>query len=201
MFGSNPYAQAGWYNPQNPFSINAGPWQPGSSNPPTFGALPSQSNSKSVLTFEFSSFHPDIFNCMVTGPKQRKFFEVKTANNNTVISKPEGPFAIIHWAQRPTVEASGVIAFQRTGEYLKLAPDRSHRTVTVSGRNYAWVPGQNGIGLYTNGSNPPQQLARLSITNDHSKVILEITSEAFQAGLFEPCIVSTILLFCARNID
>ncbi|KAF8874704.1 hypothetical protein CPB84DRAFT_1689988 [Gymnopilus junonius] len=201
MFGSNPYAQAGWYNPQNPLSINSGPWQPNSSNPPTFGALPSQSGSKSILAFEFSSFNPDIFNCLVTGPKQHKFFEVKTTSNNTLVSKPEGPFAIIHWAQRPTVEASGVIAFQRTGGFLKLTSDRSHRTMTVNGKSYAWVPGSNGINLYTNGPNPPQQYARLSINGNHSKITLEITSEAFQAGLFEPCIVSTILLFCARNID
>jgi hypothetical protein len=36
---------------------------------------------------------------------------------------------------------------------------------------------------------------------ENSEIILEITSEAFQAGLFEPSIVSTILLFSARNID
>ncbi|KAF8883497.1 hypothetical protein CPB84DRAFT_1817060 [Gymnopilus junonius] len=180
MLGSNPYAQAGWYNPRNPLSINSGPWQPNFS-------------LKSILTFEFSSFSPDIFNCVVTGPKQRKFFEIKTASSNTVISKPEGPFAILHWAQRPTVEASRFIPFQRAGDFLKLASDRSHRTMIVSGKNYTWVPGSNGINLYTTGPNHPQQYARLSL--------LEITSEAFQAGLFEPCVVSTILLFCAKNID
>jgi len=55
--------------------------------------------------------------------------------------------------------------------------------------------------LYSYGPNPPEHYARLRVTNESSNVILEITSESFQAGLFEPCIISALLLFSKRNID
>ncbi|KAF8884584.1 hypothetical protein CPB84DRAFT_1850631 [Gymnopilus junonius] len=196
MLGNNPYTAAGWYNPQNPLS---GPWRPASSEPPTFGALPTQGGTDSILTFEFCSFNPDVLNCTVIGPMKRSFFTIRTNSSNTVISKPEGAFAIIHWAQRPTVEASGVIPFQRAAEFVRLSPDRS--LMKVDGKTYAWVPGSNGICLYTTGPSPPEQFARLRMVSDNSKVLLEITSEAFQAGLFEPSVVSTVLLFSSRNID
>lgn len=57
------------------------------------------------------------------------------------------------------------------------------------------------LQLYSHGPAPPEQFARITLAPDNSKIILEITSEAFQASLFEPSIVSTILLFSARNID
>lgn len=123
MFGNNPYAQGGWYNPQNPYSINGGP-RAKSALSPTFGALPPLLNKPtSVVEFEFTHFNPDIFNCMIVGPQQRKFFEVKTSNSTTVISKPGETFALIKWAQHPTVEAKGVLSLQRTGDFLKLSSD------------------------------------------------------------------------------
>ncbi|KAF8970796.1 hypothetical protein BDZ97DRAFT_2044344 [Flammula alnicola] len=210
MFVNNPYAQAGWYNPQNPHSINQGPWRPNSSDPPTFGALPPLNDKPaSVLTFEFTSFNPNVFNCIVTGPKNRKFFEVRTAGGTTVVSKPGEEFAFIQWNQHPTVEARGVLARQLTKDFLKLSEDQTYRSMLISGKLYAWIPrGSSGIyvcgiivSLYSYGPNPPEQFARISLAQDNNKIILEITSEAFQAGLFEPCIISTILLFSARNID
>ncbi|KAF9562370.1 hypothetical protein CPC08DRAFT_634182 [Agrocybe pediades] len=202
MFGNNPYAQAGWHNPQNPHSINSCPWRPNSSLPPTFGMLPSpQSKPASVLTFTFTSMNPDIYNCIVIGPNQQKYFEVRTSSGNTVISKPGSAFAIIGWSQHPTVEANGVLSIQRTRDFVKLSADKTYRTMVIGGKTYAWVPRSHGVYLYSYGPNPPEQYARLSLADDHITITLELTSESFQAGLFEPCIISALLLFCGRNID
>ncbi|KAF8162595.1 hypothetical protein B0H34DRAFT_650377 [Crassisporium funariophilum] len=203
MFSNNPYAQAGWHNPQNPYSINGGPWRSNTWHPPTFGALPApQDNPTSVLTFEFSDFNTDILNCLVTGPSHRKFFEIRsTGPGSTSIYKMGDSFAVIQWQRHPTVEARGVLAQQRAGDFLKLSSDQSYRTMTINGRTYAWIPRANGIYLYSAGPNPPAQFARVSLASNNANVLLEITSEAFQVGLFEPCIIATILLFSARNID
>ncbi|KAH9475571.1 hypothetical protein JR316_0012687 [Psilocybe cubensis] len=202
MYSNNPYAQAGWHNPQNPHSINGGPWRPKTSLPPTFGALPPLDHKpSSVVEFYFTSFSPDIFNCVVWGPNQRKFFEIRTPSNITVISKPDEQFALIKWSQHPSVEAKGCLSLQRTGDFLKLSPDSSYRTMKIASKTYIWVPRDNGIYLYSGGPNPPEQFARIRLSSDTTKVVLEITSEAFQAGLFEPCIISTLLLFSSRNID
>ena len=83
MFVNNPHAQAGWYNPQNPQSINQSPWRPNSSKTLTFGALPNLNETPaSVLTFALSFFNPDILNCLVTGPKSRRFFDIRNSNSN-----------------------------------------------------------------------------------------------------------------------
>ncbi|KAF9477801.1 hypothetical protein BDN70DRAFT_945970 [Pholiota conissans] len=203
MFTNNPYAQAGWYNPQNPHSINDGPWHPNSSYPPTYGALPPLDDKPaSVLTFTFTSFNPDLFNCVVVGPKDRKYFEVRTQDNNTIISKPGEQFASIQWARHPTVEARGILSRQLTKDFLKLSSDQTYRSMLVGNKVYSWIPrGSRGIYLYSHGPNPPEQFARISLNNGNNTILLEITSEAFQAGLFEPCIISTVLLFSARNID
>ena len=78
MYTNNPYAQGGWYNPENSRSINNGPWCPNALHPPTFGALPPSKTNPSILTFEFSSFQPDILNSVVTGPDNREFFQIRT---------------------------------------------------------------------------------------------------------------------------
>lgn len=239
MFGSNPYAQAGWYNPQNPHSINGGPWRPKTSLPPTFGALPPlDQQPSSVLEFEFTSFSPDIYNCIIIGPKQRKFFEIRTTSNMTIISKPDEQFALIKWSHHPTIEARGALSLQRTGEFLKLSLDSTcviflfvslailnkhivieqwqsperHMFGCLEITVYMWVWSSffvtlhrclsySQLQLYSGGPNPPEQFARIRLSGDATKVVLEITSEAFQVGLFEPCIVSTMLLFSGRNID
>ncbi|KAJ3516065.1 hypothetical protein NLJ89_g1357 [Agrocybe chaxingu] len=202
MFVNNPYAQAGWHNPQNPHSINNAPWRPNPWHPPTFGALPPpEDRPASVLSFEFAPLNPDIFNCIVTGPNHTKFFDITTASGRTHIRKASEDFARIDWVQHPTVEARGVLARQRAGDFLKLTSDQNHRTMTISGRTYVWIPCETGIYLYSAGPNPPAQFARLTLSRDNTKVVLEITSEAFGVGLFEPSVISTVLLFSARNID
>lgn len=126
MFSNNPYAQAGWPNPTNPHSINDGPWRP-NTHPPTYGALPPLDNKPaSVLVFTFTSFNPDLFNCVVTGPNNSKYFEVHTNSGTTVISKPGQQIAAIQWTRHPTVEASGIIARQLTKDFLKLSNDQTY---------------------------------------------------------------------------
>ena len=124
MYTNNPYAQGGWYNPENSRSINNGPWCPNALHPPTFGALPPSKTNSSILTFEFSSFQPDILNSVVTGPDNREFFRIRTTTPAcTVIYKcgTQTPFCTINWQTYPMVEAEGIIGRQRTGEFLKLS--------------------------------------------------------------------------------
>lgn len=127
MYSNNPYAQGGWYNPQNAHSINGSPWCPNPLHPPTFGALPPAQTNPSILTFEFSAFQPDILNSVVTGPNNCEFFTIRTPTPNcTMIYKPGTllAFSTITWGQtHPTVEAEGILSRQRTGEFLKLSAD------------------------------------------------------------------------------
>ncbi|KAF5325373.1 hypothetical protein D9619_009655 [Psilocybe cf. subviscida] len=204
MFTNNPYAQGGWYNPQNPLSINGEPWRAGLTHPPTFGALPTFDKQSSLHTFLFSSFNPDFLNCTVTGPGNAKYFEVSTTSdtNKTTISKPGAQMGTIEWRGHPIIEAPGLIMRQLSLDFLKLSSDRTYRIMLVGKKTYAWIPrGNNGIYLYNYGPNPPSQYARITMAQDGRSVRLELTSDAFQAGLFEPCIFSTVLLFSARNID
>ena len=158
MFTNNPYAQGGWHNPQNVLSINNAPWVPNAWHPPTFGALPASQTNSSILTFEFSSFQPDILNSVVTGPNNSEFFTVRTPTPGyTVIYKAGAPFATITWQHNPIVEAGGIITRQRASDFLKISPDNryeisflqyncfanfffSHRLMTVNYKTYAWIP-------------------------------------------------------------
>jgi hypothetical protein len=125
MFTNNPYAQGGWYNPQNPSSINNAPWHPNATHPPTFGALPPVDNEPTSLTFTFAAFNPDLFNCIVTGPKDKKYFEIRTSAGTTIFSKPGDQFASIQWGRHPAVEARGVLSHQLTKDFLKLSSDQT----------------------------------------------------------------------------
>ncbi|KAF8147693.1 hypothetical protein B0H34DRAFT_785801 [Crassisporium funariophilum] len=198
MFTNNPYAQAGWYNPENQSSINRLPWRPPSEDSPTFGALPApDENPASVLRFEFSSFNPDILNCIVTGPGNRRFFDITTPTPGaTFISRPGDAFAVINWQGHSSVEARGIFARQRTKDFLKLSSDQWY-----SGKLFAWVPRRTGIYLYSAGPYAPAQLARLSADPTNSRILLQIASEAIQAGLFELSIIAATLLYSGVNID
>ncbi|KDR65215.1 hypothetical protein GALMADRAFT_148873 [Galerina marginata CBS 339.88] len=200
---NNPYAQAGWYNPQNPHSINQWPWRPHSSSP-TFSALPSfLERPTSVHKFTFTSFNPDITNCVALGPNQQNYFSVQTNGSITTVSKAnhQTPAAVIQWGQHPTVEAANFLVPQRTSEFLKLSQDQTHRTMMADGKTYGWIPREDGIYLYNAGPHPPVEFARMRLSNDMTKVYLELTGDAFPAGLLKPSILATILLFSGRVLD
>ncbi|EAU80786.2 hypothetical protein CC1G_04896 [Coprinopsis cinerea okayama7 len=201
MFGSNPYAAGGWYNPQNPLSINGGghPWFPNSNLPPTFGALPTANYSSSRLAFEFAPAQPDILNCTVDGPNRNTYFRVATANGATVIMKPRNEgMARIEWGTEPSVEIRNIIPRANASHWLRLSQDQSHRTMVVNGRNYVWIPRGGAILLLSAGPTPPAELGR--ITRSSGKVTLELVSDAIQAGLLEASVVATVLFQSGRNM-
>jgi hypothetical protein len=132
MFTINPYAQAGWYNPENPHSINNTTW--GSQSPPPasiFGALPSTTppSPPSTLTLVFTSFNPTILDSSVVGPKFQKYFTVSTSRSAsghpyTVFYKHNGEsVAIVEWRQQPTVQIRNVVSMQHTSQWLRPGPD------------------------------------------------------------------------------
>ncbi|KDR69066.1 hypothetical protein GALMADRAFT_1353082 [Galerina marginata CBS 339.88] len=197
---NNPYAQAGWYNPQNPHSINQRPRRPNSLTA-TFSALPSSHYSyESVYTFTFTSFNPDIGNCVVLGPNNRISLTVRTDTSGTIISKVNqyDAVAVIRWEPHPTVEAASLLAPQLVGDFLKLSPDQRYRTMRADEKVYAWIPRQRGTSLYNAGPHPPRKFARMRSNNDVTKIYLELSAEAFPRGLLIPCILSTILFFSGR---
>jgi hypothetical protein len=56
------------------------------------------------------------------------------------------------------------------------------------------------LQLYGGSPDAPELLARVTRT-EKPAVVLEITTEAIQAGLLEPSIVSVALLQCGLTID
>lgn len=135
MHGTNPYAQAGWYNPQNPHTINTMPWgTSGNTGPSVFGALPYPSNQgalPTVLTFHYVCFNPDVLNCMITGPTSIPYLEVATVNQNnvqtTVFRKSDGRvLASIEWGRTPTVEVYQRLPKMPISQWLRATGDRKY---------------------------------------------------------------------------
>jgi hypothetical protein len=127
MFGNNPYAAGGWYNPQNPLSINGGghPMFPNAAPPPTFGALPPASYTTSTLKFEFTPAQPDILNSTVNGPNGTTYLRIATQNGVTVITKPRNEsLARIEWQATPIVEIRNVIPKANASQWLRLSQDQ-----------------------------------------------------------------------------
>lgn len=55
------------------------------------------------------------------------------------------------------------------------------------------------VQLYRTQTSAPKVLAR--VARAPSAVLLELTQEAIQLGLLEPCLVATVLFVCGHNID
>ncbi|KDR82273.1 hypothetical protein GALMADRAFT_59596 [Galerina marginata CBS 339.88] len=203
----NPYAQAGWFNPDNQTPFSHQPWTLSSPISPIFGALPPfpSENSPDWIRLTFVSADGDVLDCSVVGARQQIFFEISTESFEnkpmaTTFAKKDGTvLSRIEWAVTPTVEIEKVLSKRPVCEWITRSPEaKQYRTMIVGGKSYAWIPRSSGIYVRPN---PPDQYAKISVTSDNSKALLEITSEAFQAGLFEPCIISTVLLFSSRNIN
>ena len=127
MFGNNPYAAGGWYNPQNPLSINGSghPMFPNAAPPPTFGALPPANYSTSTVKLEFTPAQPDILNTTVNGPNGTTYFRITTQNGVTVILKPRNEsLARIEWQATPIVEIRNVIPKANAAQWLRLSQDQ-----------------------------------------------------------------------------
>ncbi|KAF8224170.1 hypothetical protein L208DRAFT_1410755 [Tricholoma matsutake] len=206
MFTTNPYAQAGWYNPENPYSINNSTW--GSQSPPPasiFGALPGVKppSPPSTLTLIFTSFNPTILDSTVVGPKFQKYFTISTSRSTsghpfTMFYKHNGEsVAVVEWHQNPTLQIRDIVSMQPTAQWLRPGPDPSYKSMEVNGKWYAWAIRQDTINLYTVGPSPPVMLAKIS--RDINAVRLEITNQAIQAGLLEVSVVSTVLFQSGLN--
>jgi len=207
MFTINPYAQAGWYNPENPHSINNQTW--GSQSPPPasiFGALPSTTplSPASTLTFLFTSLNPNILNCTVMGPNSQRYFTVSTGGSShghgfTIFHKHNGEsVAIIEWKQHPIIEVRDIVPKQFTAQWLRRGPNPSYRSMEVKGKWYAWVIREDAVSLCTVGPSPPVMLAKIS--RDSNAVKLEMTPQAVQAGLLEVSVLATVLFQSGYNI-
>ncbi|KAI0806246.1 hypothetical protein BC629DRAFT_1580696 [Irpex lacteus] len=195
----NPYTQGGWA--QNEYG-NA---------PSVYGALPSLAVSPSAprsmqpdsVTFQFTQFRTTVLNCSVVSPQSRVAYRViteATTPSCTLWKDNEGRVvAMAQWQPNATLELRGVTPRQRVRDWLRLAPDQSTRLMEVRGIHYAWAPIDGFICLYRSQTTAPKVLARIARTPN--TVILELTQEAMQLNLLEPCLVATVLFVCGHNID
>lgn len=85
----------------------------------------------------------------------------------------------------------------------------------VQGRLYRWVPQDNNIcvsdfqsylsayidALQLFNSGPGPAMIHAKITRATGRIILEMTTDALNAGLLEACVVAAVLLQSGRNID
>ncbi|KAF9065047.1 hypothetical protein BDP27DRAFT_1405070 [Rhodocollybia butyracea] len=193
---TNPYAQAGWAGSNGTTPL-----------PSLFGALPfpSQPPESSIHRFKFTSFNPDILNCVLYGPQSHAYFRVLNntpSQNFTMFQNREGKsIAVIEWRQSPgaVVEIRDIIRKQLVSSWLPLSSDRTYRFMKARDRTFVWVPQNQYVGLYTYGTTNPELYAKLSRTE--GCVTLEISSVAIQIGLFECCVVAVVLLQSGRSID
>jgi hypothetical protein len=125
-FNMNPYAQGGWYNPQNPQSINSTREATSS----IFGALPyptSEATVPTVISFQYVVLNPNVLNCMITGPTSIPFMNVATQGPTTVFRKADGRvLASIDWSNPsfPCVEILSLLSRRPISEWLRLSQDR-----------------------------------------------------------------------------
>lgn len=134
MSVNNPYAQAGWVNPENPWSINQP--QPGrlGGAPSVYGALPQllvgQTNRPDLLEFQLSGFNPDILNCIVMGPNARHCFSVTTGPPSaqraacTFVKNGTGNVvSTIEWDHTPIVQVTGMVSKCLASALISLSPE------------------------------------------------------------------------------
>ncbi|KAF7762430.1 hypothetical protein Agabi119p4_9023 [Agaricus bisporus var. burnettii] len=129
---TNPYAQAGWCNPENPSAINqfSGP----TSQPPTFGALPYPGHSAPpTKRFIFSSQGPELIRgCeVIDSDSGLTAFRIKMGHEGydyTSLQCPSGtPRGYIVWKpQGPETEVYGTVARQKAKDWLPLSPDKRY---------------------------------------------------------------------------
>ncbi|KAI0764575.1 hypothetical protein BD413DRAFT_482276 [Trametes elegans] len=191
----------------NPYG--QGQWQQGGAAPSIFGALPSApaTNPPSAMPdsvmFTFTNFKTTILNSTVLGPQQRTVYRVvteATAPACTIFKDNESRnVAMVQWQPHVNIEIHNVAAKQRVRDWLRLASDQSRRNMEVRGVQYAWAPMDGFICMYKVHTSAPRVLAR--IARIPNTVMLELTQEAMQANMLEPCMVATVLLCCGHNID
>ncbi|KAF8969227.1 hypothetical protein BDZ97DRAFT_1754819 [Flammula alnicola] len=205
MHTNNPFAQGGWYNPENPNSINTPSWStPPIRQPSVFGALPSLDApfaEMGPITFRLAPSYPDILNCSLFTPRGEPYLEIVTDHHSsrvcTYFRKRDGTLlAFIEWEQQATITISGIISKEPVNQWLALSPDKMRRMMFVKNRPFTWVPQANQITLFAVGSVIQHPIG--TISRQTNCVTLQLTSEAMQAGLLESSIVATVLLQSGR---
>ncbi|KAF9552264.1 hypothetical protein CPC08DRAFT_754849 [Agrocybe pediades] len=174
--------------------------------------LPSLSASETGWHAFTFTYNPDIANCIVTGPNCEvngpytnvRVAEVRTQFGETRLRSGSGQtFATIQWSNAPVVEITGITQRQYAGQFLRLEVEpnqTTNRRMKVGGKSYRWEEsGSAGIYLYRAVDRDMDPLARIRMV-DPRRLILELQGEAFPAGLFQPCIVATVLLYGGRNL-
>jgi len=93
------------------------------SSPTKFQASPSE-----LVTFSFTSFSPDLNNCVVMGPHQQPYMYITTDlrwPTYTIFQDVQGEIiALIEWQDHPLVEIRDVVSKCRVADWLSLAADR-----------------------------------------------------------------------------
>lgn len=131
----NPYAQGGWSNPQNSYSINNGSWEnhlPPQMSP--YGALPSSvlPSQPKIITLLIIPLDPitGILNCRVIGPNNQTYFVVSTPPNigaPTVFYNHQGRnVATVEWHEQPLVEVQDAVPRQTTSRWIGVAPNQKY---------------------------------------------------------------------------
>lgn len=173
MYTNNPYAQGGWYNPENPMSIN--PRVSASYVPSVFGALPvlDSGTGERSLTFQLVPNEPDILNCSIFAPNGNPYIEITSDYSSapcTYFRKRDGTvLAYIEWSQRPMVCIPGILDKVPVSRWLALSADKRYvawfiyvkdlcptiivcdrsRTMVAKDRPFVWVPKDNQIAVST----------------------------------------------------
>ncbi|KAK7462826.1 hypothetical protein VKT23_007403 [Stygiomarasmius scandens] len=168
-------------------------------SPTKFQASPSE-----LVTFSFTSFSPDLNNCVVMGPHQQPYMYITTDlrwPTYTIFQDVQGEIiAFIEWQDHPLVEIRDVVSKCRVADWLSLAADRKSRIMFCGGSSYTWSPKNMCFDLYSSEeSSEPKFLARLS--KGKSTMFLDIAGETLNLGLLDATIVATFLLQCNAKID
>lgn len=97
-------------------------------NPSTAFAQARAAPSPSFITFRFTSFNSNIFNCLVIGPQAQPYLRIQTvlapAPGYTVFQNTTGEnVALVEWQSHPLAEIQNVTYKQPAARWLELAQD------------------------------------------------------------------------------
>lgn len=101
--------------------------------PSTFGALPfgQPLPTADLITFQISSFSPDILNSTVVGPNQQTYMRIVTDPQNptyTLFQRSQGrSCALVEWQRHPLVEIRDVMSKRPARDWLHLNADERYR--------------------------------------------------------------------------
>ncbi|KAJ3562141.1 hypothetical protein NP233_g9761 [Leucocoprinus birnbaumii] len=199
MYNINPYAQAGWYNPANPSSINERGGPPIGSQPPTFGALPyPEAPTTPVKRFVFTAQGQAITQrCDIMDAETRQpAYKIKMAQegfNYTSLQRPNGtPVGYVVWKpEGPEVELYGMVGKQKGKQWLPLSPDQSSRFMQFQGKHYTWQFARDAMH---------QQLGKVYPAKDGTTVF-EASDLLISHGMLESVILAITLLLSEKFRD